>query len=55
MAIDASYLTDLPADEFRRFVRRMNPALRVVLERHRARLLREPDIGSFHAFIEPDL
>ncbi|WP_370265824.1 hypothetical protein [Streptomyces sp. V4I8] len=55
MAIDASHLARMPTEEFLRFVQRMNPALRVVLERHRARLLGEPDIGSFNSFIEPGL
>ncbi|QKZ17839.1 hypothetical protein [Streptomyces chartreusis] len=45
----------MPAEEFEQFVRRMNPALRVVLEHHRARQLGQPDSGAFNSFIEPGL
>ena len=55
VSIDVSHLAKMPAEEFQHFVRRMNPALRTVLEHHRARLLGEPDSGSFNSFIEPGL
>ncbi|MDQ0904751.1 hypothetical protein [Streptomyces canus] len=55
VSIDVSHLADMPTEEFQRFVQRMNPALRVVLERHRAKLGGEPDSSSFNSFIEPGL
>lgn len=52
VAVDVAHVATMSADEFHRFAAGMPPALRVVLERHRAKLRGEPDSGSFNSFIE---
>lgn len=61
--VDVSHITAMPSEDFRKLLERVSPALRAVLERHRARSRAGadggtgacPDGGSFNSFIEPSL
>lgn len=55
VAIDISHITVMSSEEFQQFVEQVSPALRVVLESHRARRLGGQFGGSFNSYIEPGL